>query len=189
MVCINFNYGLWVATSLIGARSTTMVWMVAVEFLIQMNMSYQIVKLHKKVTTFENDRARMDKERAVLKLLFAELTEGLVPLAYAIGFSMAYYGPNGQLIGNVRNDCWDYVKIDDASRTLLVMFGLFSFDVICLFLNSRILWVFSRVNLFHEFCIKMQKYWYIIALHMIHDIYFQFYWDDVNLANRWISSN
>ena len=128
MVSINFHYGLWVAITLVGARSTTMVCTVAVEFLIQMSMCYQIVKLHKKVMALENDQARMDKQKTVLKLLLAELTEGLIPLAYAIGFSMAYYGPNGQLIGNVRNGYWQYQIECDASWTLLVMFGLFSLD-------------------------------------------------------------
>ena len=152
-------------------------------------MSYQIVKLHKKVTNFENDQARMDKQKAVLKLLLAELCEGLIPLAYAIGFSMAYYGPNGHLIGNVRNGYWQYQMVCDASWTLLVMFGLFSLDLICLLLNSRILWVFSNVNLFDEFCMTMQKYWQIIGLRMISDIYIHFLFKDVNLAVGWTASN
>ena len=115
MLTINFHNGFWVATTLAGARTTTLVCTVAVEFLIKMSLSYQIIKLHKKVTTVKNDQAKIDKLKADLKLLLTESTEGLVPLAYAIGFSMAYYGPNGQLIGNVRNDYWGYRKVDDAS--------------------------------------------------------------------------
>ena len=52
MVTINFHYGLFVATSLSGARSITIVCMVVVEFLIQISMSYQILKLHKKSDEF-----------------------------------------------------------------------------------------------------------------------------------------
>lgn len=141
------------------------------------------------MTNFENDQVRMDKQKAVLKLLLAELCEGLIPFAYAIGFSMAYYGPNGKLIGNVGNDYWGYRKVDDASLTLLMMFGLFSFDVICLLLNSVILWVFCSVNLFHEFCMKMEIYWHIIAIKMVSEIYLHFFWKDVNLANGWEPSH
>ena len=154
-----------------------------------MSMCYEIVKLHMKVTTLENDQARMDKQKAVLKLLLAELSEGLVPLAYAIGFSMAYYGPNGHLIGNVRNGYWKYQIVCDASWTLLVMFGLFSLDLIFLLLNFRILWVYGNVNLFDEFCMTMQKYWQIIGLRMISDIYIHFLFKDVNLAVDWTASN
>ena len=189
MVTINFHYGFWVATTLAGARITTMVCTVAVEFLIQMSMSYEIVKLHKKVMTFKNDQAKMDKEKAILKLLLAELSEGLVPLAYAIGFSMAYYGPNGELIGNVRNGYLQHHTVCDASWTLLVMFGLFFVDLICLSLNSSILWVCCRVNLFDEFCMTMQKFWYIMALKMINEFYFQFFIKDVNFAARYAASN
>ena len=70
-----------------------MVCTVAVEFLNKMSMSYQIVKFHKKLNIVKNNKAKIDKLKADLKLLLTESTEGLVPLAYAIGFSMAYYGP------------------------------------------------------------------------------------------------
>ena len=44
---INLSYGLFIATSLIGARPATVVCMVAVDALMQLIMTYQIVKMHK----------------------------------------------------------------------------------------------------------------------------------------------
>ena len=60
-----------------------------------------------------------------MKLVLAELCEGLTPLAYAISFSMAYYGPNAELLGNIKSDYWHYEAVQDVSWTFLVLLGYF----------------------------------------------------------------
>lgn len=181
-VTMNIHYGLWTAIILIGARSTTIVGMVIVEFLVQLNMTYQVVKLHKIVTVLEDEQTRMAKQKAVRKLLLAELTEGLIPLAYAIGFAMAYYGPNGHLLGYKKNEFWNFKDVGDVSMTFTVMFGLFTIDLISLLLNSTIVWTCCKISLLDEFCTVMQKYWYILALKMINNIWVNFFSLDVNLG-------
>ena len=123
----------------------------------------------------------MAKQKAVQKLLLAELTEGLIPLAYAIGFAMAYYGPNGHLFGYVRNEDQQLKNVDETIMTFTVMLGLFAIDLICLLLNSTIVWKCSNVNLFDEFCTIMQKYWHLMAVKIIFSIYVNFFTLDVNL--------
>ena len=187
-VTMNISYGLFTAINLIGARSTTLVGTVVVEFLIQLSLTYQVVKLHRKATVLEDEQARIDKQKAVMKLLMAELCEGLIPLAYAIGFAMAYYGPNEYLFGTVKN-------VDGGSRTFIVMFGLFAIDLISLLLNSTIVWTCCKINLLDEFCTVMQNYWYIMAMKMIGNICFYFFFSDVNLGGDmtmkfdWITRN
>ena len=128
-------------------------------------------------------------------MVCAELSEGLIPLGYAIGFAMAYYGPNANLMGNVKNEEWQRKAVDDASWTFLVMSGLFAMDLFCLLLNSTIIWIFSHINLFEEFCNAIKKYWHIMALKMIANIYTHFLFLDVNngydktLIFDWITSN
>ena len=124
-------------------------------------------------------------EITFLKLLLAESIEGLIPLAYAIGFAMAYYGPNGHLLGNIKNEVWHYTAVHDASMTFTVMFALFTIDLISLLLNSAIVWTYCKINLLDKFCSVMQKYWYIMAVKMMNNIYFNFFCLDVNLAKDW----
>ena len=56
-------------------------------------MTHKIVKLKNKVRVDIDDTVVIDnlKRQAIQKLILAELVEGLVPLAYAIGFAMAYF--------------------------------------------------------------------------------------------------
>ena len=61
------------------------------------------------------------KRRASQKSILAEHVEGLVPLAYAIGLAMAYFGPNVYLLGNVFRDIWAYEKVKDVKYLLFIM--------------------------------------------------------------------
>lgn len=183
VVTVNLSYGLFAVTSLVGARIETVFCVVVVDILMQLKMTYQIVKLHKQVMVDGHEKSKMNQRNAIMKLLLAELCEGVVPLAYAIGFSMAYYGPNAELIGNVRNGYWQYKPVEDVSRTFLVTFGLFAVDFVSLSLNWSILWNCCHVNLFKEFCIVMKKYWHILAIKLVSNIYLFFVYNDVNFGN------
>ena len=103
-------------------------------------------------------------------------------MAYALSFAMAYYGPNAKLLGNVKSEYWQYEAVEDVSWTFLVMLGLFFMDIVCLAFNLSILWIFSRVNHFEKFCSVMQKYWYILAVKLVYDVYIHFFIHDINFG-------
>ena len=179
-VSISVNYGFFAATKIAGARFATVFCMVALEILIQLKMSHQIFKLHKKVHVYGNETINSDKKKALLRLVLAELCEGLIHLAYIIGFVMAYYGPNSKLIGNVGNGDWHYEAVDDVSHTFRVMFGLFAMDLVSLSLNSAIVWMKSNVNIVQEFCYVLKKYWPVLVLKLTYHMYSYFLSNDVN---------
>ena len=109
---VNLHYALFITIRLNGAEAETAFSMIAVEMLLHSWITYQIIRINQ-MNTIENGQnvaICKRKENAVLKLLLAELVEGLVPLAYAIGFTMAYFGPNGELTGNVLCDIWTIPK-------------------------------------------------------------------------------
>jgi len=135
------------------------------------------------VTTNGNEQIEMDNKKAISKLVLAELCEGLVPLAYAICFAIAYYGPNAELFGNVRNGSWQYKEVEDVSQTFLVMLWLFTIDLISLALNAFIIWTNCNVNLFNEICNFMQKYWFVVAWKLSSNAYGYFLNNDINVGS------
>ena len=124
----------------------------------------------------------MERKNAILRLVLAELCEGIVPLAYIICFSMAFYGPNAKLIGNVKNGCWQFEVVDDVNLTFIFMLILFAIDLVCFSLNASIVWFYCSLNIFNEICYVVQKYWYIMALKLTFIIQFNFFMNDVNLG-------
>ena len=117
-----------------------------------------------------------------MKLVLAELCEGLVPLAYVVSLAMVYNGPNSELLGYGENNFWPVKIVKDVSWTFQLMLGLFLMDIVSLLLNSSIIWTFCKVNLFKELSYALQKYWYILAVKMVNDVWWHFCATDVNFT-------
>ena len=124
----------------------------------------------------------MRKENAITDLLLEEIIEGVVPLAYAIGFAMAYYGPNGNLMGNVSSDLWAYNKVEDVARLFYIQLLLFGVDCFSVALNMLILKQFGKVDLINELSKLMKKYWIFLALQLANTINVYFVMNDINQA-------
>ena len=148
-------------------------------------MTRQIVRIHRVNATKIEGRLLTDKDRekAIMKIVMAELIEGIVPLAYAIGFTMAFFGPNGKLIGDVLADIWTYEKVDDVRGLYFIQISLFAVDCLCVLLNGIILAKFGNVNLFQEFCKVLNKYWMILAIVLVHLIVGYFAFNDLTMTN------
>ena len=135
-----------------------------------------------------------EKRDKVKTLVLAELTEGITPIAYAVGFAMAYYGPNGSILGNIRNSYWGYNEVEDVSHLFLMMSLLFGVDTLCIFLNSFILFKFTDVNLYQHFCEILKKYWPFMAIKFALNLCGNFAANDINFGMdstgkiEWITS-
>ena len=47
-------------------------------------------------------------KKSVQILVLAESLEIVIPLAYLVCFVIAYYGPNADILGNIKNGYWQY---------------------------------------------------------------------------------
>ena len=86
-------------------------------------------------------------DETVKCLVVEEYFELLIPLVYCGSFVLAYYGPNSEVIGNVRNDYWQYEKVENLPEKLE---NISSFAIIVAargFIFSCGLWITCRVNI------------------------------------------
>ena len=115
-------------------------------------MTYNLVQLQNKIGLDQNATKdlKIAKKKATIKLVLAELCEGMVPLAYAIGFSMMYNGPNYLVLGGAN------LEFEDVSRMFGVMLVLFSVDIVSVLLNGCLLWVLIDLNIVQEIrCVQL----------------------------------
>ena len=105
---INVQYSNFVAARIFGAETITVCFFVVVDFILQLQMTFKIVQTYNKIRIEKFDHRTGEKPKIVRKLALAEITEGVTPMAFAIGFAMAYYGPNSTILGNVKNGYWGY---------------------------------------------------------------------------------
>ena len=64
---------------------------------------------------------------------------------------MAYHGPSGHLVGNVRINIWAYEQFEDVGRLFTIQNLLFMVDCISVGINTALLSKFGNVNLIQGF--------------------------------------
>ena len=145
-------------------------------------MTHSICQLNNFVSSDTNKNESIEKQQLVTELALSELIEGITPLVYALGFSMAYYGFNGTLLRNIRNDYWGAKPVDDVGYLFQMMLLLFGVDALSMLVNSLILSTLANVNLYRECCRIMKKYWYFITIQFAFKMIASFATKDINLG-------
>ena len=190
-------YILFIAIQLSSASKVTVYSILGVKFVLHLRTCYQIVSLQRKVTANQSERGNniIERDKVLLMLVINETVETLVPLSYAIGFALAYWGPNATLIGNVQGSHFGLKEVQDVQHLYLVLFQMFGIDVCAMIVSAIALWIFCSINLLLEFCNIIQKYWIILDIKLAGLLSLFFLYNDVNFAMdytlqfSWISQN
>ena len=96
-------------------------------------------------------------------LVLTERIETLVPLTYMICFAIAYYGPNAEILGNVKLDLWQFKPVLDFGNYMKNVFTLFVVDFMSLLINGVILWTTCNINIFKILKNIQSEFWLIMA--------------------------
>ena len=81
----------------------------------------------------------------------------------------------------------------DIGYFFLVLFGLFAFDTLSALINSFCLWKMLDINMFHEFCRVLEKYWFFMGVKLAFNVVTYLFANDINggmdktRAFHWIS--
>jgi hypothetical protein len=145
----NCNYMALMAIVLgLWATDTASYCILGVEFLINFCKTIVVLRMNRKISSDPSVQETLDplQQEAAKDLVFIELVEIMMPFVYTFTVLMAYYGPNGTILGNVRNNCWDYKAIEDLTGLLGAVFRMFSLDVLAFAITVVLLWKYSSVN-------------------------------------------
>ena len=96
-----------------------------------------------------------------------ELFELLVPLVYILSFVVAYYGPNAEIFGNVKNDYWQYEKVEDLSEKMNILATFILIDSIRGGIFAISLWSTCKLNMFEAYCTLVIKYGIMILVQLM----------------------
>ena len=170
IIGINSYNSLYVAIKL-GQTATQMtsIFILSIDFLLNIQAGFKIINLHRSTRALDIPRITRDlKERDyhLSKLILIELMEVLVPFAYVITVLLAYYGPNAEILGNIRNDYWQYKSIDDIWKVVLVVLAMFIIDGSSAILVGCMLWKVCSIHFLRETCKLIGSSWPIIAVNI-----------------------
>ena len=151
---------LCVALSLIVKESTAFLF-IGFDFVVNLSLCLRIIwrtKKRKQIITVEEDSDLQE-------LALNEKTVYVVPLAYFICLTVAYFGPNTGIIGNVGNSSWHFGIVEDLVSPMLIMFVMFLVDIVAVIIWALLLKTVCNVSYFQSYIYLQKKFWLIMAIH------------------------
>ena len=116
-------------------------------FLMIVDFSINVLLCLWFVWTRNRNSQNMNKQVILLQdLVVCELVEFHAPLSFIFVIALAFYGPNGNIIGNVGNSYWAFNAIEDIHQTLYSMGLFFLVDFSSTLVSAAILWFTCRIN-------------------------------------------
>ena len=123
----------------------------------------QIIWNLKKSSPENMNRATTD----LMILVLGETLEIIIPLAYMVCFIVAYYGPNAEVLGNIKNDYWQYKAVDDPMDLIQNLLLLVGVDSVMLVIITIILYCCCNVNLFYVYMFILKEYGATFAIQIM----------------------
>ena len=124
-----------------------------IKFLISIYDAVQLVRIRKK-----NPMAIEQQTNILIKLIINELVEFITPLAFLLSLVAAFYGPNASLFGGIGSDLWQFVAIQDISKTIKSILMFCFADLFSIVAVGTLLWKKSRINIFKALMVLQDEY-------------------------------
>ena len=154
------NYSV-LACTIVGfmTKETTSWVLMGMDFLINVGFCLRIVWIKKSQAEISENQLGLIQDLATLGLV-----ELYSPLSFLFVTALAYFGPNGHLIGNISNSYWAFVPIENIQSTLTNMAMFFFVDVASIIMTAVIFWIFCRINYFKLFLLLQQEFVWLFCV-------------------------
>ena len=97
----------------------------------------------------------------VMELVLEE-RQSINTLSYLLLIIMAFFGPNAELLGNIKLQIWQFQQpILDINAYILRVSLLMLVDLFSLLVNGILIWRICKVNTFRVF---KKSFWYLFAV-------------------------
>ena len=165
-ISFSMQFSIWITVLLAtSATQTTGYVMLATNFAINMRLTFKAIKFKKPISSHllsaTTDFQRRD---AIDELVLNEIIETLVPIAFIISYSIVFYGPNHDVIGNVGCGYWSFQKIEDLNTFLLPVMLMAFLDTASVIISGALLHIYCNTNILLEYCRVVKRYWMILAI-------------------------
>ena len=174
--------------------SETVFVILAIDFIIHLRTTYQIINEYRTVADKVVGKQRTKKEFYLVQLILSELLEGFIPMIHGIVLIMAYHGPNKNLFSGIGSIYWGK-EIEDLGLEIQSMLILFTFDVFSVVVTSLWIWKATNVNMLREFYRILGNYWiFMVVRFALSDVAFMSA-SDINFGSDtsgkflWINEN
>ena len=163
----SFQFSFWMTIFLATfATIETGYVMLGINFVINLQLCYKEIKLGRKTfPSHHDDQVNQSLKRGVImELVLNETIEILVPIAFIVSYTIVFYGPNHDVMGNVGCDYWTFQKVEDLNAFLMPVLLMALVDCTSGLVSGVLLWKYCRINIVMEYCSVIRRYWAILGL-------------------------
>ena len=94
-----------------------------------------------------------------------ERIETIIPLTYILMTLMAFYGPNAEILGNIKLAIWHYqTPIEDIETFISNVGLLLVIDFLSFIINGTLLWNFCKINVLKILQELQNDFWFYMAI-------------------------
>ena len=147
----SIRHVLFLSVNLVNTTTLTSYLILSSDFVINLVSCAKILWYIKN----PSEKTEVRKQLAILVLVVNETVEFIAPISYGLCLLMAYFGPNANLLGNVKNDLWQYVAIDDIYLTFFWIAVMFFVDLLSTVITILALYIWGNINVVKSY-IQMQ---------------------------------
>ena len=138
-----------------SATNSTSIVICGIDVLLNLVSCLKIVFLHKR----KKDNFDHEFKTRLQALVIKETLELMLPISYCLILIISYFGPNAEIMGNIKNDYWQYQKIENISIPLTKI-GLFLIaDILRVTISTLILKINCKIDFLSEYARLMAVYW------------------------------
>ena len=161
-------HALYVAIQL-GQTTTnvTSILILVVDFALNLYSCHEVIKLHRSIVpdaSFASTQFKKQRDSILIKLVLTEILEILAPLSYLITVLLAYYGPNAEILGNIRNGCWHFKPIQHIGQLVFHVAIMFIIDSSSAVIVGYWLLKACSINFVNETFKVIREKWDAIAI-------------------------
>ena len=98
------------------------------------------------------------------ELIMTERIESVIPFTYLLTFLMANYGPNAEILGNIKLTIWQYQSVADIEDYIKNLLKLLVIDFSSFATNGILLWITCKINVFKVLKKVQAQFWLIMTI-------------------------
>ena len=167
---LSWLFTFWLA--IVMATSATVITcycIIGISFAVNVILCLKIIRIHKRVAANDSETRNNIalKEESLIELMLNETMEIAVPVIFVSTFTVAYYGPNSSVLGNVGNGYWHYQPTKNLKTLFTPVFEMFLIDTSSAILIGVLLWKVCHLNVIESYCKLLKKYWGLLTISAI----------------------
>ena len=170
--CINVRHGIFLSVMLGTAATDLSCWIIfGTDFMINMFMALNLIWIRKKGNPEYEDRNVRKMVDLLISITLNEFVELMVTIAFFISFLMCYYGPNAELMGNIKSDYFQHIPVSDIDLFYENVALFLGVELVTIFVSVTVLWIFCRINMLRAYLLLQKEFWVMMTVYLAYTIY------------------